>query len=276
MQTTDMIETKPKIVSQLGERLHQARESKGVSLAQAAAATRIIQPLLKALEEGSFELLPNSIVAKGFVRNYADFLGLSPEEMVELYRTERGYSNPIRVVPTTIMPKARSFVLPSFFGVFFVTLALVALTYVVLNAIHPLGESSLAAKTAAVPTLVVATPTALAAAPTSSPFPMGLNNPPAPGPSPLPQPSPTLSAPIVVDVSIKPDGGDSWLRVQADGIVVYERIMRAGEKEVFKAQRRVAIRSGNPTVVQVSVNGMQPEALGQVPGVPVNWTWPPQ
>lgn len=276
MQAADMVETKPKIMSQLGERLHQARESQGLSLAQAAAATRIIQPLLKALEDGSFELLPNSIVAKGFVRNYANFLGLPPEEMVELYRTERGYSNPIQVVPTTTMPKAHSFVLPSFFGVFFVTLALVALTYVVLNAVHPIGESSIATKTSALPTLAVATPTVLAAAPPSTSLPLGLNNPPAPAPSPFPQPSPTLSAPIVVDVSIKPDGGDSWLRVQADGIVVYERIMRAGEKEVFKAQRRIAIRSGNPTVVQVSVNGMQPEALGQVPGVPVNWTWPPQ
>jgi cytoskeleton protein RodZ len=51
--------------------------------------------------------------------------------------------------------------------------------------------------------------------------------------------------------------------------------MRAGEKLVFEAQRRVLIRAGNPPDVFVTVNGLQQGALGQNPGQPVNWPWPP-
>jgi hypothetical protein len=64
--------------------------------------------------------------------------------------------------------------------------------------------------------------------------------------------------------------------VQTDNSVAYEQIMAHGEQQTFTAQRQVNIRAGNPTYVQVRVNGLQPELLGQIPGEPVDWTWPPE
>lgn len=294
-------------MSQLGERLRQTREKQGLSLEQAAIETRIRQQSLLALEEGNFDLLPNDVVAKGFIRNYAQLLALSVDEMIDLYRLERGSSQPIRVVPTSSMPRTRSYVLPSFFAVFFVTIALVALTYVALSALGRIRDYSIAMGTSAASTSTAPTPTQLntplpATVPaiiftpqpptTASQVAEGLPAAP-PDPStptiqpagaigtPRPRRTPTATvtpaAPIVVEVTIPPGPGEgSWLRVQTDGVMAYEQIMRPGEQQVFLAQRQIQIRAGNPTFVQVSVNGLQPEVLGQVPGEPVDWSWPPQ
>ncbi len=276
-------------MSQLAEQLRQARENLGISLAQAAAETHILQQWLIALEEGAFDRLPNTVVARGFVRNYALYLGLPADECIELYRQERGVSDSIRVVPTTRPPRSRSYVLPGFFGVFFVTVALIGLTYVALSAIGRIGDGGQLAGIDAIQTPTVATPTSLAR-PTDLSEAVGLNQPTPPPqaiasptavrPSSLrtatPRPSPTQEAPIVVEVSIPPDAGISWLRVQTDGTIVYEQTMRGGEQEIFLANRQVFIRAGNPTVVQVNVNGQQRGPLGQIPGQPVDWYWPPQ
>jgi cytoskeletal protein RodZ len=131
-------------MSKFGERLRKARESKGISLAQAAMETRILQQWLVALEEGAYDRLSSDVVAKGFIRNYAQFLGLPVQEMMELYRRERGTSGSIRIVPTTQLTTERSYVLPSFFGVFFVTMILVGLTYISLSAVGHIGTSQIA------------------------------------------------------------------------------------------------------------------------------------
>ena len=69
-------------MSQLGERLRAARESQGISLAQAAAETRILQRYLVALEDGDYQNLPGDVYTRGFIRNYAAFLGLSADELI--------------------------------------------------------------------------------------------------------------------------------------------------------------------------------------------------
>ncbi len=277
-------------MSQLGEWLRQTRESQGISLAQAAVETRILQQWLIALEEGAFERLPNSVVTRGFVRNYGQYLGLSPDELLELYRQERGVSDPIRVVSTSNSMRSNFYVLPNFLGVFFVTIALVGLMYVALSAFGRIGSRSdmdqphMAAAITATTTqttlettdtdgdaagIVVDQPEIT---PTSLPAIVAIT----PTPTPMPSPTPTPLAPIVIEVSIEPDAGESWLRVQTDGAIAYEQTMRGGEREVFLANREVFIRAGNPAVVQVTVNGRQRGTLGQSPGVPVNWYWPPQ
>src|SRR2546423_6447792 len=129
-------------MSQLGERLRLARESQGISLSQAAIETRILQRYLVALEEGDFQHLPGDVYARGFIRNYAIYLDISAEELVELYRRERGTTDPIRIIQATSSPRIRGFALPSFFGVFFVVLALVGISYLVLNATNHLGENA--------------------------------------------------------------------------------------------------------------------------------------
>src|SRR5262245_5077741 len=131
-------------MSQLGERLRTARERQGITLAQIAAETRILQRYLLALEDGDYHQLPGDVYTRGFVRNYARHLGLPADELIELYRQERGFSEPIRIVPVTSTPRIRGLFIPSFFGVFFVVLALVGLSYLALSATNRIGESALA------------------------------------------------------------------------------------------------------------------------------------
>ena len=276
-------------MSELGTRLRQAREGQGLSLAQASVDTRILQQSLTALEEGAFSRLPGDVATRGFIRNYAQYLGLAPDELIELYRRERGVTDQIRVVAVTTPPRSRSYVLPSFFGVFFVTVALVGLAYVALNAAGRIGDRVATRDAPAIATIPPPSPlptsSASAAQPLSVPTraatalatPQPSSSNAAGGLAATAGPSPTPAAPIMIEVSVPRRSGseNSWVRVQTDGNVAFEGIMRAGEKLVFQAQRRVLIRAGNPPDVFVTVNGLPQGALGQSTGQPVNWPWPP-
>jgi len=66
--------------------LRARREAMGATLAEAEAATRIRQKYLAALEAEEWALLPGEVVGRGFLRNYAAYLGLEPTEILERRR----------------------------------------------------------------------------------------------------------------------------------------------------------------------------------------------
>ncbi len=70
----------------VGDMLHAAREKKGVDLYRAERDTKIRARHLAALEAGDFAALPGSVYVKGFLRNYALYLGLDPAEVLERWR----------------------------------------------------------------------------------------------------------------------------------------------------------------------------------------------
>lgn len=70
----------------LGSVLRERREAMGASLAEVETATRIRQKYLAALEAEEWHLLPGEVVGRGFLRNYATYLGLDPTEVVERRR----------------------------------------------------------------------------------------------------------------------------------------------------------------------------------------------
>lgn len=72
----------------VGEILRQKREGFGQDLPTVAAQLHIRLAYLKAVEEGRFKDLPGTTYASGFVRSYADYLGLDGEEMVRLFHEE--------------------------------------------------------------------------------------------------------------------------------------------------------------------------------------------
>src|SRR5579863_5989863 len=72
----------------VGEILRQKRESFRQDLPTVAAQLHIRLAYLKAIEEGRFKDLPGMTYASGFVRSYADYLGLDGEEMVRLFHEE--------------------------------------------------------------------------------------------------------------------------------------------------------------------------------------------
>lgn len=73
-------------VQTLGAMLRERREAMGVTLAEVEVATRIRQKYLSALESEEWHLLPGEVVGRGFLRNYADYLGLDPQEIMERRR----------------------------------------------------------------------------------------------------------------------------------------------------------------------------------------------
>jgi cytoskeletal protein RodZ len=89
----------------LPERLYSARERKGVDLYRAERDTKIRARYLGALERGDYKDLPGAVYTKGFLRNYALYLGLDPEEVLTQWRRERGDAKdqaPVIVAPRPI------------------------------------------------------------------------------------------------------------------------------------------------------------------------------
>src|SRR5919204_4998309 len=74
----------------LPDRLTAARERKGVDLVRAERDTKIRVRYLAALENGEYRDLPGAVYTKGFLRNYAIYLGLDPEDVLRQWRRERG------------------------------------------------------------------------------------------------------------------------------------------------------------------------------------------
>lgn len=99
----------------LGEILRQRRESKGITLEQAAEDTRIREKFLTALESGDDRWLPGAVYTKGFLRNYADYLDLDASELVGVYTAERSMTPeaPRRFEPMRPVMRSGVFISPT-------------------------------------------------------------------------------------------------------------------------------------------------------------------
>ena len=74
----------------LGEKLKKLRSEKRMSISEASRFTRIQQTYLEYLEEDLWEKLPADVYVKGFLRSYADFLGVDGKILIRLYEREKG------------------------------------------------------------------------------------------------------------------------------------------------------------------------------------------
>jgi cytoskeletal protein RodZ len=72
-------------MDEFGHILREARENKGLTLAEVQDKTRINARFLTALEQGDYGKLPTPVHVRGFLRNYARFLGLDPQPLVDRY-----------------------------------------------------------------------------------------------------------------------------------------------------------------------------------------------
>ena len=72
-------------MSELGARLIRARETRGLTLEDAERDTRISRRYLLALESEQFETIPAPVYARGFLRSYSQYLGLDPQQMLQLF-----------------------------------------------------------------------------------------------------------------------------------------------------------------------------------------------
>jgi cytoskeleton protein RodZ len=247
----------------LGEVLREARRRKGVTLAQAEKVTRIQAKYLKALEDEDYESLPGHVYAKGYLRNYAQYLSLDPDKVMQLYPSYfSGASNlqpdePILPPATKPLP-ARARRVPSFA----VILAFVILAGVVFAWVYSalLGPSNIVPT----PTIPVPTPTEVIIQPTGAPVSAVSPVSAASTVTATTQPAePTATHGPYVGIEVQARFiSDSWILVQVDGQQVFVGTIPAGSVKTWQGQSTVMLWSGNATQVEVTVNGENKGRLG--------------
>ena len=82
----------------IGEKLRLAREKNNLTIEQIARDTHVARRFLKALEDEDFSEFPGETYAMGFLRNYAEYLGLNAEELIGLYRNLKIQEQPLPMV----------------------------------------------------------------------------------------------------------------------------------------------------------------------------------
>ncbi|MEM7115977.1 MAG: RodZ domain-containing protein [Chloroflexota bacterium] len=92
-------------MNELGQILREARENKGLTLAEVQEETRIHARFLDALETGSYETLPTPVHVRGFLRNYARFLSLDPKPLLDRYQSDQ---HPYASAITSEIPRQAS------------------------------------------------------------------------------------------------------------------------------------------------------------------------
>lgn len=278
-----------------GAALRAARTSRGLTLAEASARTRIRASYLAALEEEQLDALPPYPFVRGFLRTYAVELGLDPERLLQRLAVimPEPAPRPIeesRRLESAIVP-ARPLTLAQQIGRSAGIVGLVAGIVLVLYFAKQLHEFSqpVPAETprgvapspqagpspkAGAPT-VQAAPTPQAAAVTAqpaAPTPQAPSrqSPAAPTPAAQASPAPTPAAPTGVTTQITGNAitidieatGRSWILVVADDVVVYQAFVSTGEHRRWQANGSMTVRVGNAGVVILTVNGRSVGALG--------------
>src|SRR5690242_4361149 len=91
---------------EIGTSLRDARLRQGIELSEAEQATKIRSKYLHSLEEEDFELLPGPTYVKGFLRTYADYLGLDGQLYCDEYNSR--YAVVAEEAPRVRRPSARA------------------------------------------------------------------------------------------------------------------------------------------------------------------------
>ncbi|MFP7494016.1 helix-turn-helix domain-containing protein [Terribacillus saccharophilus] len=68
----------------IGAKLREARESKGMTLEDVQQRTKIQKRYLKAIEENNHSVMPGEFYTRAFIKEYAQTVGLDPDEVLEL------------------------------------------------------------------------------------------------------------------------------------------------------------------------------------------------
>jgi cytoskeletal protein RodZ len=262
---------------ELGELLRKAREDKGLSLAQVEEATKIRHAYLQALEEEDFDRLPAPVYVKGFLKNYALFLGLDPQSTTQLYQPvlAKTVAAPV-FLDEPLRPHRAETRLARWIGLVLIVVALASMAWWAygqwgdqLNLLWPFARPipSPTATQTATATLRPITPTATSVPPTPTELPTST-------PTHTPSPGVFTSLELRIDVS----GERAWLMVEVDDQPVFAGILEPGASNTWTARERIVLRCGNAGAVRVILNGADLGLLGAagqvvdqewvVPGVP--------
>jgi cytoskeletal protein RodZ len=231
----------------LGERFRAAREQRGQTLSEVAEHLRIRSVYLAAIEEENWGAIGAPVYTRGFLRTYARYLGLDPEDAVAQYNAAAGNAPQ----PSSQSSGSSAYREPRSLGPLIWISGIVALAlvgFVIYLYFSPprsapmLASGGTAANATAQPS----------AGPSASPGAAGATGAsPAPSPTLLPQ-TKTLAIHLTAP---------SWLRVTVDGNVSIEGTFPAGTTKTFHGKSAL-VRVGNAGGVEITVDGKRVGKLG--------------
>jgi len=197
------------------------------------------------------------VYVKGFLKNYAQYLGLDTAHILSLYQPLAANATP----PATAMlnEPLEGFGLRRYWPVGIAILA-AALIFAAAWAYQRYDGLSLFARPTATPTST-ATPTATPAPPTPTPLPPTATFTPLPTVAGSSTPAASVAG---LELGIEIVGQRSWLLVQADGERVFAGILEPGTKQTWRAKERISLRSGNAGAVRLTLNGEPLGLLGEL------------
>jgi len=91
----------------LGEKLRKLRSDKRISLNKVSQSTKIQIKYLEYLEQGNYDKLPADVYTKGFLRSYADFLGVDKNILLKLYNKERDIRKNLKKNKKQVLKKTK-------------------------------------------------------------------------------------------------------------------------------------------------------------------------
>lgn len=261
----------------IGAQLAQERERKRIPLDEVALKTYIPLRQLQALEVGNTEILPEPIFVQGFIRRYADALGLDGTALAQAFDFQPTMlANPALAVdkesalpPTRQLPAKRASAMSppksradaETPGLNWFVLGLLSLGALLLGgALYNFYESSWGANKRVTVKRPAATIGKPAQPSQASPNPIAAST----------QPTP-LDTPIQVSVKTT---GDAWLKVVVDQRqpAAFEETVTKGFSKTWTATKSLQITAGDAGNVQVSFNQAEPKVLGE-PGQPKKVTY---
>ena len=230
-------------MSDFGVTFTNAREAKGLALEQIAAETRIGARFLEAIENEDFSQLPKGVFSRGFVRSYAEFLGLDTAKAVADFERLSNYREP------TVMEGLRvSVPQPDKVNRTLYPVAIGALIVLVIVVYFATRDTTTAVTAGTPPPAVTTPPLAPAAAPEPTPV-----QPPAPT-------APAVEAALVVELEATEP---SWIQVTLDGkLENMGEILRNGTTRKYSAGRSIGLIVGNAGGFTLRINGRKVPSLG--------------
>jgi len=257
-------------MSALADRFRLAREARGLSLSDVAEKIHIRSIYLDAIERGDWNAVGAPVYARGFIRTYARFLNIDPEDAIAAFAAEAGTSAPVGPVPSSgLSSEAAPTTSPVVAIAGAVAIALVAYAaYTIFEWQHPAGAPQAQATAVASPSQAPSPPSSVAAiitaAPTLAASPSReasatANASPTAQSSPSPGPSATPAsgrATVALRFSDR-----SWVRVTVDGVTAMQGIFPSGTGRTFSG-KSVTVRVGNAAGVDLSLNGKSIGSLG--------------
>ena len=222
---------------EIGNSLREARLRQGLEIPRIEAETKIRGKYLRALEEEQFEVLPGDTYVKGFLRTYADYLGLEGQLYLDEYNSRFTTAEETPVAqPTT--PKRRSRPVESNFIV--IALAgIVAVTVLVLVGLREAG-----ADPENEPSIVPATTGQTTTEP--GPTETGAG-------AAAQQARPVRRAKLVL-TAVR---GGCWMQVRASGVngkLIFEGTVEQGQTQRFVKYKRLWLELGAPGNLNAKLN----------------------